>query len=156
MKNILVTGGSGKAGRATIKLLLKKNLIIKITILTIGKKIKYIKINGIEKVDINLSGFIIKILFGIYSAVPKTMIVEIIVWTNKMVKSLFTILGRDAIKSGSKKSAITSPYMTKDKLIPIWSEAIISELLVFKILNIFPKKLLGEDFISKFNLSLEM
>ena len=25
--------------------------------------------------------------------------------------------------------------MTKDKLIPIWSEAIISELLVFKILN---------------------
>ena len=25
MKNILVTGGSGKAGRATIKLLLKKN-----------------------------------------------------------------------------------------------------------------------------------
>ena len=45
--------------------------------------------------------------------------------------------------------------MTKDKLIPIWSEAIISELLVFKILNIFPKKLLGEDFISKFNLSLE-
>ena len=26
MKNILVTGGSGKAGRATIKLLLKNNL----------------------------------------------------------------------------------------------------------------------------------
>ena len=46
--------------------------------------------------------------------------------------------------------------MTKDKLMPIWSEAIISELLVFKILNMFPKKLLGEDFISKFNLSLEM
>ena len=83
--------------------------MIKITTFTIGKKIKYIRINGIEKVDISLSGFIIKILFGIYSAVTKTMMVEIIVWTNKMVKSLFIILGRDAIKSGSKKSAITIP-----------------------------------------------
>ena len=39
--------------------------------------------------------------------------------------------------------------MTKDKLMPIWSEAIISELLVFRILNILPKKLFGEDLISK-------
>tara|TARA_B100000989_G_scaffold252053_1_gene200159 strand:+ start:547 stop:789 length:243 start_codon:yes stop_codon:yes gene_type:complete len=76
---------------------------------TIGKKTIYIKISGIEKVDINLSGFIIKILFGIYSAVTKTIIVEIIVWVINIVKSLFMILGKYENKNGSKKSAITIP-----------------------------------------------